>query len=592
MAKLPIVIPPKPLTLEERWPRREKYGWMIPAGISDFAVELKAMRNKLEGGNRYKSSGPEEHFWRITDMIWPKLEKHEWMQRRVKAFCENQVCVHTGSATSGKTFDAGLLSLVYYQCDPLNTSVVLTSTTSKMVRKRVWPVIRRLFFDAGGWITGNLVDSKTALQAEDGDDKHGVFAIAVKEGNVSKAAADIQGMHPKRMMIVIDEATDTPEAIFEVIPNLRSACDDFRLIVIGNANSHLDPHGMCAEPKAGWGSISVEDEEWITAGVPNWDIDSGICLHFDGTKSPNIKAGHRKYEFLINQGDIDRAKKTPEGEKTIWFWKYRRGFWPPDGLSKTVMSEALIAQFDGCGKLEFRLESFMVAALDPGFGGDKCRLQFGKIGRLVSGAWGIQVMDGVDIPLLATTKEHVHYQIAKVVKRECENRGVKPNHFAMDASGEGGGLAAILVREWSSKILWVEFGGAASDKPISKEDQRPAKAAYDRKVTELWFSARAFLISGQLKGLSRDMCVQFSSREFTDKGNRSILDTKEVCKAKIQRSPDDADAVAILCELARTLGYEPESIGKSQETDSNRWDEAANNVFANVDYSEPEQIES
>ncbi len=83
-----------------------------------------------------------------------------------------------------------------------------------MVRRRIWPVIQELYNSAAEQV-GNLVDSKTTLQARKGDDKHGIFAIAIKDGPVASAVADIQGVHAERMFIDIDEATDAPEAIME-----------------------------------------------------------------------------------------------------------------------------------------------------------------------------------------------------------------------------------------------------------------------------------------------------------------------------------------------------------------------------------------
>ncbi len=42
---------------------------------------------------------------------------------------------------------------------------------------------------------------------------------------------------------------------------------------------------------------------------------------------------------------------------------------------------------------------------------------------------------------------------------KCNKRGVPPDKFALDSSGEGGGLADILTREWGV-VHRVEFGGS------------------------------------------------------------------------------------------------------------------------------------
>ena len=60
--------------------------------------------------------------------------------------------------------------------------------------------------------------------------------------------------------------------------------------------------------------------------------------------------------------------------------------------------------------------------------------------------------------------------------------------FALDSTGEGGGLASIFQREWSPEILCVEFGGRPSKHPVSQTNPKRADQEYDRRVTELWFA--------------------------------------------------------------------------------------------------------
>ncbi len=556
---------------------------------NQFEVELFCLNWSLRGKPAV-GLGPYEHFRNVQQILWPDRVWHDWSEKRLRAFCRYKTNVWAGCASSAKTTDSALIAMEYFLAAPEETIVVLTSTTGKMVRKRIWPEINRLYHSMCkqvGEEIYNMVDSKTMLQARRGDDKHGIFAMAVKEGNSSKAAADIQGMHAPRMLLIIDEATDTPEAIFEVIHNLRMACEDFRLIVIGNPNSYLDPHGMCAEPRAGWPSVSIEDDEWETAGVPKWRIDPGVCLRFDAVKSPNIIAGRKLYHFLPSEDDIDlKSKDTPQ------FWKYSRGFWAPEGICRTVLSDAMIIKHDGMGQHTFKSWKKPCAFLDPAFGGDKCKFKLGTYGDVMDGRVGLQLGKGVAVPISALSKEPIHYQIANYVISECEREGINPEDFAMDTTGEGGGTADIICKEWGRKlgkqvsIVRVEFGGKASEMPVSEEDNRLACDAYDRKVTELYFSAREYLIAGLLKGLDREECVQFKSREYDDEKRRIRLDTKAECKEKIGHSPDDADAVVVGIELMRRKGYVSESVNKPASKEGEKELKAQDALIEGADYSE------
>ncbi len=538
------------------------YGLKLSESANQLHAELTAFalkRRPDQGG-----LGTYRHFQNAASILYPKMAWHSWMKDRVQGLCDYPVNSWVGCAASGKTHDAAFYAMIFFLADPMHTSVILTSTTHKMVRKRIWPVIQELYHGCPGF-PGNLVDSKTTLQAVKGDDKHGIFAIAVREGSTSKAVADIQGLHNERILLIIDEATDTPEAVFEAVANLSKGCIDFQILCIGNPVSYLDAHGKMCTPVGGWSSVTVDDEDWETLGVPKWGIRPGICLHFDGIKSPNIKAGVNKFPFLITKEDVDNARKAEQGEESLGFWKYTRGFWAPEGTCKRIFSEPLVLKHDGMGDHVFLSHKIKIGGLDPGFGGDSCILRFADYGDIEGGKMGIQLGRSVDIKVNVKSKEPIHYQIKKRVIDECRAEGCLPQHFGMDVTTEAGGLADIIATEWSSKLHRVEFGGAPSDKPVSDQDFRTAKEVYDRKVTELYYICRQFLMSGQLKGLKDKEITQFCSREYTDEKRKIKLDTKGECKKKIGRSPDDADAVVVVVEVARRLGAIP---GVAPETGS------------------------
>jgi hypothetical protein len=394
-----------------------------------------------------------------------------------------------------------------------------------------------------------MVDSKMSLQAIKGDDRHSISAIAVAEGNTSKAVANIQGIHAERVMVIIDEATDTPEAAFEACTNLSKGCREFKMLVIGNPASKYDPHGRFCTPAKGWRSVTIEDQHWLT--------ERGMCRRFDGMKSPNISEGRTKYPYLITHDQVLSAMRH-EGEQSPTFWKYTRGFWSPDGMVKTVLSESLIETHTPTKNLVFTTNIQVVAGLDPGFGGDRCVLRFAKVGT-ANDKLSILFQDIIQISPNAQLTEPVHYQIANRVKEECNKRGVPPDRFALDSSGEGGGLADILTREWGV-VHRVEFGGSPSTIPVSDEDSRPCNEAYDRKVTELWFSMRKWAVEERLGGMDIETLQEFCARMFDDSKRKISVESKTVMKQRTGKSPDLADAAVVLLDLVRkTSVLEPRS---------------------------------
>tara|TARA_X000001382_G_scaffold104671_1_gene79786 strand:+ start:442 stop:2103 length:1662 start_codon:yes stop_codon:yes gene_type:complete len=523
---------------------KHRYNLQFSVQLKDIELELYAFRinHRIENGGL----GAFKHFKNAANLLWPNLIWNPWLDKQIESLCENQWVCWAGCGASGKTYSASLYSMVYFLADPAQTSVILTSTTAKMIRKRGWPVIQELYRTCKGGYPAHMVDSKTTLQAVRGDDKHAIFSIPVLDGSTSKAVANIQGIRSPRTMVIVDEATDTPEAAFEACSNLQKGTKEFKFLAIGNPHSKFDQHGRFATPKNGWSSISIEDQEWET--------ERGVCVRFDGMKSPNMLAGKSKYEFLINEDQIKQAQKY-DGEDSPKFWKYTRGMWSPEGVCKTVLSESLIEKYRVMHPAIFIRESNMIAGLDPAFaGGDRCVIQLARYGDFDNGKMGIQLEKNEVIELDAKSSEPVHFQIANRTRQICEENNIHPSKLAIDATGEGGGLCDILAKTWSSEIQRVEFGGKASDRPVSPEDHRPSCDVYANKVTELWFSVRQWAINEQLRNMQHDAAIEFCGRMFDDEKRMTIIERKVDMKSRTGKSPDLADAVALVVEMARRLG--------------------------------------
>jgi hypothetical protein len=489
--------------------------------------------------------GKFEHFRNAASLFWPKLQWNPWMEKQIQSLCDHRFVGWAGCGASGKTYSATLYAMLWWAFNPLESSVILTSTTAKMIRKRQWAALQELFNACQGF-PGHMVDSKTTLQATKGDDKHGIFALPVLEGSTSKAAANIQGVHSKRILVVLDEATDVPEAIVQASSNLAKGCDEFQMLMIGNPHSYFDQHGRFCEPKAGWRSVNVEVDEWETK--------RGICVRFDGMKSPNIREGRSLWPYLITAENVRSASEF-EGVSSPTFWKYTRGFWSPEGISATVLSETMCLKFNVQQSAAFYSRALTIAGLDPAFtGGDRCVLRFARFGDRSDGFSTVLFEDIVIIKPDANSSEPIAYQIARRVREECESRGCAPEHLAVDSTGNGAGLCDILNETWSTRIRRVSFGTVASDIPASQFDDRPAKSAYKNRVTELWYSIREWVKSDQVRGLDPETIIELCSRNYIEEDRKIILESKIDMKARFGRSPDLGDAAALVIDVARALG--------------------------------------
>jgi hypothetical protein len=134
----------------------------------------------------------------------------------------------------------------------------------------------------------------------------------------------------------------------------------------------------------------------------------------------------------------------------------------------------------------------------------------------------------------------------------------------MDITGNARGVFAILQKEWSRNVQGIEYGGAATDRPLRADDNRKCNEIYQWFITELYFRASEFAKAGLLGGLAnldRRTIDDLSARRYElkqgTKGVLMVAETKKEVKKRLGRSPDFGDAFVQFGELLIRLGTSP-----------------------------------
>lgn len=582
----------------------DRYGitWDFPEAGTDPSASIElSMAFHPDYSKASGCLGAYQHLHNAIDLIWNEPRRrsfaerrmeydprkhdafiwNEWTEDMIETLCEFRTPTSiTGPNASWKTTAAGVFVVSAWMAQPLITSVVLTSTSLKGLRKRIYGEASK-YYNLARPGFGDPVPSQHAIRMAigKGEEKAGIYGFATgqQEGEVKKAAADIIGYHNEFVIAVVDEAQETNRAITEATISLRAGTRRFQLIVLGNADSELDEHGRLSEPVNGWDSVSVDDEKWETKA-------GGVCLHLDGTDSPRAKLGDEFYPGLLTRDDIESAKKE-HGEDSPFFWKYRRGFWAPQGVQRTVLSMALVKQGNAMDSAVWVGEFTEIAHLDPSFeGNDRCVLRFSKCGLTTNGKTVLALGTPIVIKVKVSAEEPIHYQIVRQVKEECIKRNIPPERFALDSTGEGGGLASIFLREWGPGITLVEFGGRPSTDPISETNPKRADMEYDRKVTELHYRFRTLVMNSQIRQLDVETATEFCQRRYEMKGNLVAIETKTIMKQRTRRSPDFSDNAVVGAELARRLGLLGGSGSAHSSKKTDRWREFAKKYDVTSDY--------
>lgn len=528
----------------------ERYGRIWPIGTTDVTIELVAFRENFSPARG--GLGKYAHFRKVVEILWPYDKKkfkdgfqwNPWAERIFEAACEHKFLGISGPKSSSKTHCIGIWGLVNWLCDPFNTLVLVTTTSVREARKRMWGVIRERHLQVPG-LPGKIVDSMGKLIMEDaGSDRSSITLIPSAKDKEKEATEKLIGLKNKRVFLLVDEATDVSPAIFEAVHNLDSN-PYFQIIALGNFASSYDPFGQFITPKDTWNSVNCE--------MDDWPISRGHCIHLDGEKTPNLDSDDQ-WPFLLTSKQLRDAKEY-QGENSLSYWRFIRSFPSPIGAEQNIYSEADIRKYEGEPQPKWEGTPIKVAGFDPSFtnGGDRSVLYFGNYGKTDLGlscvAFGKAHLLREDS---TKANEPRNFQIARQVREMCEKEGVKPEHLAVDATGAGDPFCDILSELWSPRIFRVKFGEKPSTLPTSAVSPVKANEKFTNRVTELWYVGVEFLRSRQLKGITPDLGRELTARKYsTSSGGKLVVEPKKDMKARMGKSPDLADAAFLLLDLCR-----------------------------------------
>lgn len=538
-----------------------KYGrdW---GGMSDLEIELYCFREDIQpedGG-----LGKAEHFWNITPLLWPDdgecskpFLRQPWSERMTIAAAKHQMLSISGCSGSGKTDWAAVWAIVNWLCDPLGTKVMVTSTSLKASRRRIWGSIEDYWTAMPPPVKalGKLVTSFGLIRVSEftghrASERCGLELIPGEQSKEKEATGKIIGIHNKRILLICDELPELSPALMQAaISNLTNNpwC---QAIGLGNPASYFDAHGLFSQPKDGWKSINEQSMEWTTV--------YGHAIRFDAMQSPNIIAGEVLYPFLPTEQRLEEAKMRM-GENSFGFYRQWRGFFPPEGTEQTVFSDTDIVFFEADRKdVRWLVPPTPVAGLDPGFTneGDRSVSYFGLFGEDIDGTPTLLFTDFIIVVDDASDKTTPrNFQIVRNWRDECLRRGVASRNAGVDVSGSPA-FGDIVAREWAKDVHRVQFGGKSSMWKVG-EDKVAAQERYANRVTELYFEARVYMERRQLRGVGPDLARELTARRYITGGGISAqatvaVEPKRKLKGRTGVSPDIADAALVLFDLCRS----------------------------------------
>jgi len=550
----------------------------------------------LYGFANHKSGKAREYyFWRLCDELWnndelpePLMVKHPWAESMIQAVIQNKYVSIGGAASSGKSHTMAAWGILNWLAAPRDTLVLLTSTTLREARKRIWGSVISLLTVLEG-APFKIRDSigNVAYVNENGTliEKAGLSLIAAERSKTREAVGKFIGIKQKNVILIADELSELSTAILQAGLSNLSKNPSFSLVGLSNPASRWDAFGEWSEPAHGWDSIDPNTEDsWKT----KW---GGLYKRYDGERSPNILAGETVYPWLPTKDKIEEDKSLLGQESRGYYRMVRAVFFDSDE-SDGVYSDAELVKSGAMSKIEWQDTPTPIAGCDPAFtnGGDRTILYTGHVGYDKSGQFVCQLEEAISLSDDATNKAVPRsYQIVQQIKDECKKRKILPANLGIDSTGAGSPLADILAAEFGDDILRVSFGGKASDKRVSTNSKLVGNELYVNRVTELWFVGKEFCRTKQLFGITNELAQEVVGRKYDMvKGStlRMKLESKPEYKNRLGKSPDLADAAFICIDVARQrhglVAVEPLDLGnKIQGSRRRRSMKQLTNVLTN-----------
>lgn len=364
-----------------------------------------------------------------------------------------------------------------------DTRGVVTANTEKQLVSKTWPELAK--WHRMCLVSHWFIFTATALYSAQPDHEKTwrIDAIAWSLTNTEAFA----GLHNegKRVILVFDEASAIPDAIWEVSEGaLTDADTEILWLAFGNPTRNTGRFREC------FGRLR---HRWF-----NQQIDSRTV---EGTNAAQLAKWVDDY-----------------GEDSDFVRVRVRGVFPRAGVSQFIDVELVEAaqtrrlEFDDPG-------APLVGGVDIArFGDDESVMRFrkGRNGRAIKPIkWrGMSTVDSAG-------------KIAEAMTR------YQPDAVFIDGGGVGGGVIDILKAQ-GFKVIEVNFGAKARD-----------ERAYVNKAAEMWADVRAWLGMGVIDDDIK-LRDDLAGREYGfDKDGRIQLEKKSDMKKRGLASPDDADALAL-----------------------------------------------
>ena len=503
---------------------------------------------------------------------------------RIWEAIQNNSCVGIlGAASLGKTFGVIVWLLLDWARDPGFTSVKILSATSGHARSNPFTTLGRLYRQSALKLPGIQQTEFIGLSSD--DRLAAIVIVAIPVGDDGKAR--LSGYHPQprpyphwafgtrtRIRAFLDECESIPPGCFEGIDNMASVMtgtEQIKIIAATNPKDPLSKFGQYTMPRGGWGIDLDQDFEWVSK--MDW-----ATIRLDALYSANVRTGLNVFEGMQTRRGFEILRHKGGGE-TLEFYSFGRGAYPPEGAVDSIIPQILVDE--SLGRFIFKSGSIACAGVDLAMEIDQVKMAIGRYGQAIAFEPFRGEPINFDAPRWCVQIERV-FSLAKAlsmkqaaqIRAKCEEFEVDGAWLTLDRTGLGTGVTDILRESWNRDVRGINWGEQATGERIVEEEETLPIEECEGVSTEMYVAFRKLLEYGYVAispVLAGDHLIEeITQRRYRITGRgpsglaRIRLEKKEDFRARIDRSPDAADAVVMLLHGVRFNAKERAKIALQQ----------------------------
>lgn len=410
-----------------------------------------------------------------------------WQDEVLKAFPHKQRIAMKACKGPGKTALEAWLAWNFLLTRPF-PKIAATSITSDNLADNLWTEMAK-WQQKSPLLKAAFTWNKTRIFANDHPETWWMSARPwAKSANSEEQGNTLAGLHADYIMFILDESGGIPDAVMVSADAALSSCIEGHIVQAGNPTNLDGPlYRACTTERRLWHVVEISA-----------DPD-------DPLRTPRVKA------------EWAREQIEKYGRDNPWVLINVFGQFPPSALNSLIGVDEVTASM----KRDYREQDYDASA---------------------------KVM-GVDVALFGAD--------ASVIFPRQGLQGFTPLIFRNINGTEGANLTARKWEEWQADACFVDntggFGSSWCDNlrrlgrnPIPVHfSEKPQNGKYFNKRAEMMFEFVEWIKGGGALPNHPELVAALTQTTYTFKGDKMMIEPKEVIKEKLGYSPDVCDAAML-----------------------------------------------